>query len=212
MPKSQKPKPGPDASDSLDVEPPAEASSGSDLDAIMAAIKQTEQSVLTKIDSSVMAAAGKLDKKIDSLASDLRTEIPNVRVEFKKVTEEVQKENATFSSCIGDLEEEANGNANRVVALEAKVNALSTQFTHHQIRPKIWSPGSGESGCSPKGHECRSHHPQRLRLCTGVKYGLLYPATLKITTPAGEQVSFDDPTKAKHYIETNLRPRETEGE
>ena len=48
-----------------------------------------------------------------------------------------------------------------------------------------------------------------LRRCTGVKYCLLFPATLKITTPAGEQVSFEE---AKHYIETNLRPRETEGE
>lgn len=45
-----------------------------------------------------------------------------------------------------------------------------------------------------------------------VKYGLLYPALLKITFPAGEQVSFDDPTKAKLYIETNLRLGETEGE
>uniref|UniRef100_A0A3Q3BY06 Reverse transcriptase zinc-binding domain-containing protein n=1 Tax=Haplochromis burtoni TaxID=8153 RepID=A0A3Q3BY06_HAPBU len=51
-----------------------------------------------------------------------------------------------------------------------------------------------------------------LRRCTGVKYGLLYPATLKITTPAGEQMSFEDPIKARHYVETNLRPRETEGE
>ncbi|CAB1456746.1 unnamed protein product [Pleuronectes platessa] len=37
-------------------------------------------------------------------------------------------------------------------------------------------------------------------------------STLKITSPAGEQGSFDDPVKAKHYIETNLRPREMEGE
>uniref|UniRef100_A0A669EAR5 L1 transposable element RRM domain-containing protein n=1 Tax=Oreochromis niloticus TaxID=8128 RepID=A0A669EAR5_ORENI len=44
-----------------------------------------------------------------------------------------------------------------------------------------------------------------LRRCTGVKYGLLYPATLKITAPAGEQMSFEDPIKAKHYVETNLR-------
>ena len=69
MPKSQ----GPDASDSLDVDPAAEAGSEPDLDAIMAAIKRSEQSVLTKIDSSVMAAAGKLHKKIDDLASDLRS-------------------------------------------------------------------------------------------------------------------------------------------
>ena len=39
--------------------------------------------------------------------------------EFTKVIEEVQKENTTFSTRIGDLEEEANGQANRVVALEA---------------------------------------------------------------------------------------------
>lgn len=305
MPKSQKPKPGPDASDLLDVDPAAEAGSGSDLDAIMAAIKQTEQSVLTKIDSSVMAAAGELHKKIDNLASDLRTDILNVRAEFKKVTEEVQKDNATFSTRIDELEEEANGNANRVVALEAKVNTLLTQVTrladktedlesrqrrdncrligveeglgnirperavaellkealaldytptldraHRSLQPR---PKVGDAprpiivkfhyfqekvdvlrkamGAGPIAHKGKRFYiypdysaavrKKRaaftevrglLRRCTGVKYGLLYPATLKITTPAGEQVSFDDPIKAKHYIETNLRPRETEGE
>lgn len=45
-----------------------------------------------------------------------------------------------------------------------------------------------------------------LRRCPGVKYGILYPATLKITTPAGEQQSFEDLTKAKQYIEANLQP------
>ncbi|CAI5670261.1 unnamed protein product [Oreochromis niloticus] len=127
MPKSLKPRPGPDASDLPDVDPAAGVGSGSDLGAIMAAIKQTEQNVLAKIDSSVMAAAGELHKKIDNLASDLRTEILNVRAEFAKAIEEIQKESATFSTRIDDLEEEANGQANRVVALEAKVDTLSTQ-------------------------------------------------------------------------------------
>ncbi|CAB1433779.1 unnamed protein product [Pleuronectes platessa] len=127
MPKYQKPKPGPDALDSPDVDPTAEACSRSDLETIMSAIKQSERSVLTRIDSSVMAAADKLHKEIDSLASDLKTEILNVRAEFTRVTEEMRKENTTFSTRIDDLEEEANGQANRVVALEAKVNTLSTQ-------------------------------------------------------------------------------------
>lgn len=98
--------------DSPDVDPPARVEPGSDTNAIMAAIKQMEQCVLTKIDSSVMAAAGELHKKIDNLASDLRKEILNVLVEFTKVVEEVQKENATFATHIDDLEEGANGCAN----------------------------------------------------------------------------------------------------
>lgn len=85
MPKFQKPRPGPESSDLHEVDAAAAAGTGSDLDALMAAIKQTEQSVLTKIDSSVMAAEGNLHKKIDNLASDLRTEILNVRTEFKKI-------------------------------------------------------------------------------------------------------------------------------
>lgn len=56
MPKYQKPKSEPGASDSPDVDLAAEAGSGSD--------------VLTKIDSSVTVVAGKLPKKIDNLASD----------------------------------------------------------------------------------------------------------------------------------------------
>lgn len=61
----------------------------------MAAIKQTEQCVLTKINSSVTSTAGELHKNIDNLADDLKTEILSVRAEFTKVIEEVQKENAT---------------------------------------------------------------------------------------------------------------------
>lgn len=76
MPKSHKPRPGPDAPDLPDVDPPVEVGSGSDLGAIMAAIKQTEQNVLAKIDSSVMAAAGELHKKIDNLASDFKDRNP----------------------------------------------------------------------------------------------------------------------------------------
>lgn len=67
----------------------------------------------------VMAAAGELHRKIENLASDLRTQILSVRAECTKVTEEVQKENATFATRIDDLEEEANDHANQVIALEA---------------------------------------------------------------------------------------------
>lgn len=305
MPKSQKSKLGPDASDSPDADPPIRSESGSDTDVIMAAIKQSEQCVLTKIDSSVMAAAGELHKKIDNLASDLGKEILNVRTEFMKVVEEIQKENAAFATRIDDLEEGTNGYANRVTALEAKVNTLSTQVTRltektedlesrqrrdncrlvgveegfGDIRPEKavaellketlnldYTPTLDRAhrslqprpkhGDAPRpiivkfhyfqekvdvlrkamGAGTISHNGKRfsiypdysaavrkkraaftevrrlLRRCPGVRYGLLYPATLKITAPAGEQTSFEDPAKAMQYIETNLRPRETDGE
>ena len=261
--------------------------------------------MLAKIDSSVMAAADKLHKEIDSLASDLKTEILNVRADFTSVTEEMRKENATSSTPIDGLEEEANVQANRVVALEAKVNTLSTQVArltdktedlesrqrrdncrligveeglgnirpesavavllkealaldytptldrvHRSLQPR---PKDGDAprpiiikfhyfqekvdilrkamGAGPITHKGKRFYiypdysaavrKKRaafiegrglLRRCAGMKYGLLYPATLKITSPAGEQGSFDDPIKAKHYIETNLRPREMERE
>uniref|UniRef100_A0AAV2KVU7 L1 transposable element RRM domain-containing protein n=1 Tax=Knipowitschia caucasica TaxID=637954 RepID=A0AAV2KVU7_KNICA len=40
---------------------------------------------------------------------------------------------------------------------------------------------------------------QLLRQCEGVKYGLLYPAKLKITTGDGEQKMFTDPMKATTF-------------
>lgn len=305
MPKSLKQKPGPDASDLPGADPAAGVGAGPDLDAIMAAIKQTEQNVLAKIDSSVMAAAGELHKKIDDLAGDLRSEVLSVRAEFAKAIEDMQKENATLSTRTDDLEEEANGQANRVVALEAKVDALSAQVVrladkaddlesrqrrdncrligveegfgnirpekavaellkealaldytptldraHRSLQPR---PKDGDAprpiivkfhyfqekvdvlrkamGAGPitrngkrfyiypdysatvrKKRSAFTEVRRLLRRCTGVKYGLLYPATLKITTPAGEQMSFEDPIKARHYVETNLRPQETEGE
>lgn len=41
---------------------------------------------------------------------------------------------------------------------------------------------------------------QLLRQCDGVKYGLLYPAKLRITTRDGQQKSFIDPEKAVTFV------------
>ncbi|ROL42847.1 LINE-1 retrotransposable element ORF1 protein [Anabarilius grahami] len=41
---------------------------------------------------------------------------------------------------------------------------------------------------------------QLLRQCEGVKYGLLYPAKLRITTRDGQQKSFTDPEKAVTFV------------
>ncbi|KAL3045385.1 hypothetical protein OYC64_013621 [Pagothenia borchgrevinki] len=127
MPKSQRLMPGPNAADSPEKVTSGTAEPLSDAQTIMAALKRTEQCVLTKIDSTVTAAAGELHTKIDNLSRDLRSEILNVRTEFAKVVEDVKKENATFVTRIEDLEEGANCYANRVVELEAKVTTLSSQ-------------------------------------------------------------------------------------
>ncbi|KAF3861167.1 hypothetical protein F7725_001422 [Dissostichus mawsoni] len=124
MPKSQRSKPGPNATDSPEKVTAESTEPLSDTQTIMAALKRTEQCVLNKIDSTVTAAVGELHTKIDNLSRDLRSEISNVRTEFTKMLE---KENATFVMRIGDLEEGANGYANRVVELEAKVTTLSSQ-------------------------------------------------------------------------------------
>lgn len=41
---------------------------------------------------------------------------------------------------------------------------------------------------------------QLLRQCEGVKYGLLYPAKLRVTTQDGQQKSFTDPEKAVTFV------------
>ncbi|KAI4814564.1 hypothetical protein KUCAC02_003754 [Chaenocephalus aceratus] len=127
MSRNQRPKPGPNAADSPEEDKAGSAEPLSDTQAIMAALKRTEQCVLTKIDSTVTAAVGELHTKIDNLSRDLRSEIFNVRTEFTKVVEDVRKENATFVTRIEGLEEGANCYANRVVELEAKVTTLSSQ-------------------------------------------------------------------------------------
>ncbi|KAF3844172.1 hypothetical protein F7725_013513 [Dissostichus mawsoni] len=298
MPKSQRPKPGPNATDSPEEVTAESTEPLSDTQTIMAALKRTEQCVLNKIDSTVTAAVGELHTKIDNLSRDLRSEISNV-------VEDVKKENATFVTRIGDLEEGANGYANRVVELEAKVTTLSSQVNrlvdktedlesrqrrgncrlvgvaegvgnirpekaiaqllqdalsldytptldraHRGLQPK---PADGDAprpiiikfhyfqekadiirkamGAGPIFHNGKrfyiypdytlSVRKRRaaftevrglLRRCPDVKYGLVYPATLKITTSAGEQKSFEDPAKAKHFIEADLHPREPEGD
>lgn len=43
-----------------------------------------------------------------------------------------------------------------------------------------------------------------LRSCEGVRYGLMYPATLRITTSEGREIRFDDPEKAKVFLRSNM--------
>lgn len=43
-----------------------------------------------------------------------------------------------------------------------------------------------------------------LRSCEGIRYGLWYPAELRITTPDGVRTSFKDPKQAKDFIMKNL--------
>ncbi|KAF0039250.1 hypothetical protein F2P81_007485 [Scophthalmus maximus] len=129
MPKSHRLRSDPEASESHNADTPERPESVSDADAIMAALKRTVQCVLTKIDSSVLAAAGELHKKIDNLSSDLSSEILNVRTKFTKVIEDMRKESAAVTTRIDEVEEGANCYANRVVELEAKVTTLSSQVT-----------------------------------------------------------------------------------
>lgn len=39
-----------------------------------------------------------------------------------------------------------------------------------------------------------------LRSCAGVRYGLRYPATLRITTADGQETTFKDPKRAKEFV------------
>lgn len=45
-----------------------------------------------------------------------------------------------------------------------------------------------------------------LRNYENVRYGLLYPAILRITTPDGKEARFKDPGQAKDFIVKNLPP------
>lgn len=46
---------------------------------------------------------------------------------------------------------------------------------------------------------------KELHSCPGVKFGLLFPATLRITLPDGQVRRFEDPVLAADFVEKNLR-------
>lgn len=46
-----------------------------------------------------------------------------------------------------------------------------------------------------------------LRSCTGVRFGLLFPAVLRITTPTGQEKRFTDPSEATDYVKKELLRR-----
>ena len=48
-----------------------------------------------------------------------------------------------------------------------------------------------------------------LRSCPNTRFGLRFPATLKITSPSGEQRSFDNPSEAEEYITRHLQTKDS---
>ena len=46
---------------------------------------------------------------------------------------------------------------------------------------------------------------KELHSCPNVKFGLLYPATLRITLPGGQTHRFEDPALASDFIEKNIK-------
>lgn len=45
-----------------------------------------------------------------------------------------------------------------------------------------------------------------LRNCKGVKFGILFPAVLRITLPTGQDKRFDDPAEAIDFIRKKIKP------
>ncbi|KAJ4923675.1 hypothetical protein JOQ06_014159 [Pogonophryne albipinna] len=45
----------------------------------------------------------------------------------------------------------------------------------------------------------------QLHSCPGIKFGLLYPAVLRITLPSGDTHRFEDPTAANDFVNTKLK-------
>lgn len=50
-----------------------------------------------------------------------------------------------------------------------------------------------------------------LRSCQNVKFGVRFPAVLRITDSAGRERRFEDPATAVEYIKENLKPKDTVG-
>ncbi|KAI4829004.1 hypothetical protein KUCAC02_023068 [Chaenocephalus aceratus] len=46
---------------------------------------------------------------------------------------------------------------------------------------------------------------RQLHSCPGIKFGLLYPAVLRITLPSGDTHRFEDPTAANDFVNTKLK-------
>ncbi|KAI4816700.1 hypothetical protein KUCAC02_009015 [Chaenocephalus aceratus] len=182
MPKNQRPKPGSNASDSPEEDTAGSLEPLSDTQAIMMLVDKTED-----------------------LESRQRRD--NCRL-------------------VGVAEGTGNIRPEKAIA-QLLQDALSLDYTptldraHRGLQPK---PADGDA---PRPIIIKFHYFQEkadiIRKAMGAgpifhngKHlhlpGLHTLATLKITTSTGEQKSFEDPTKAKHYIETDLHPRDPEGE
>lgn len=239
--------------------------------------------------------------RIDSLTSDLRTEISSVRTELKKATEPLLQKINEHGQTLKELELATSDHGDRLSSLDSTVNALKTQVktltdkcedlegrsrrnnlrlvgipegsegqrptefiggllkdllkldeaplldrAHRTLRAK---PRTGEpprpvlirvhffhirNEILRRANETSRGSPllfqgkklsifpdytaavakrraafggvkRELWACPGVKFGLMYPALLKITLPGGTTHTFEDPTEASAFVSSKLR-------
>ncbi len=135
MQKNPKAKPGLEGPDSHGAESTEKSETLSNVNAVMAALKNTGQSVLTKMDSSLTAVADELHKKIGNLLNDLKSEITSylkqLRIFEKKPQRMLSGSKAWRNNLTATLTRLWNS---------SKVTTLTSQVTRLP-RPKTWNAG-----------------------------------------------------------------------
>ncbi|KAI4825312.1 hypothetical protein KUCAC02_020998 [Chaenocephalus aceratus] len=210
MQRNQRPKPGPNAAVS-----PEEDKAGKENATFVMRIEGLEEGANCYANRVV-----ELEAKVTTLSSQVNKLVDK--------TEDLEsRQRRDNCRLVGVAEGTGNIRPEKAIA-QLLQDALSLDYTltldhaHRGLQPK---PADGdaprpiiikfhyfqeESRYYTERHGSGAHLPQRQAFLH--LPGLHALATLKITTSAGEQKSFEDPTKAKHYIETDLHPRDTEGE
>uniref|UniRef100_A0AAV2L5N3 Uncharacterized protein n=1 Tax=Knipowitschia caucasica TaxID=637954 RepID=A0AAV2L5N3_KNICA len=125
--------------------------------------------------------------------NELAKQIRSLRDEVKASIEQANNRVSMLEERMASLEEGTNTCSDGVTELEQQDGdtiRIFPDFTQSVARQRAaFGPAR-----------------QILRQCEGVKYGLLYPARLKITTPDGVQQMFSDPVKATAFAKGLMAP------
>ncbi|KAI4808375.1 hypothetical protein KUCAC02_000437 [Chaenocephalus aceratus] len=129
--------------------------------------------------------------KIDSLSSSLRSEITSVRKEVKESIGPLQAKVEQHGQTVLELERAATDHSGRITELEATGKRISI-FADY-------------TSTVAKKRAAFGTVKRQLHSCPGIKFGLLYPAVLRITLPSGDTHRFEDPTAANDFVNTKLK-------
>ncbi|KAA0715464.1 hypothetical protein E1301_Tti019579 [Triplophysa tibetana] len=139
---------------------------------------------------------GDICGKIDSLSCELRADISSVREELRHAIEPMQQKLSSHDQTITELQRACTDHSDLLTSLDSTVCTLKAEV-------KLLTDKCEDLEVAKK-RAAFTDVKRLLHSCPGVKFGLRFPATLKITLPGGATHTFEDPATAMDFAKEEI--------